>query len=185
MLTAHEIQTRVEETLLSDDRLDARHIRVVVRGNEVWLEGEVPTPDMYDLADRITNTIGGAGTVTNNLVTTGQAYDLFSRYNDDIRLLAADTSTDPTADNRIGTRMGPFGEEHDEPEEDETDAMGGPSGGPVGGDSGKPIHPMDMNELAPLSTDFLNAEEPWRYQDDGPNAHLEPEPVLPPDEDEV
>lgn len=185
MITAHELKTHVEEALLADDTLDARGIRVDVRGNEVWLDGEVPTLDMYDLADRIANTVGGVGTVTNNLVTTGQAYDLFSRYDDDIGLLAANKSTDPTADNRIGTRIGPFGEEHDEPEEDESDAMGGPSGGPVGGDSGESIHPMDLNELSPLASDIHGAEEPWRYQSDGPNAHREQDPVLPPDEDEV
>ncbi len=185
MITARELRTRVEEALLLDERLDARGVRVVVLGNEVWLEGEVPTLEMYDLADHIANTIGGAGTVTNNLVTTGQPYDMFDQYGDDIRLLAADVSTDPTSENRIGTRIGPFGEEHDEPEMDETDAMGGPAGGPVGGDSGMPSHPMDLDESSPLASDIIHAEEPWRYQDDGPNAHLEEEPVLPPDEDEV
>lgn len=184
-MTAHELKTRVEEALLADDTLDARHIRVVVLGNEVWLEGDVPTPEMYDLADHIANTVGGAGVVTNNLATSGEPYDRYSRYDDDIRLLAADKSTDPTPDNRIGTRIGPFGEEHDEPEEDETDAMGGPAGGPVGGDSGMPIRPMELDELSPLASDILSAEEPWRYRSDGPNSELEKEPVLPPDEDEV
>jgi hypothetical protein len=186
-MTPTELKSRVEETLYAEDTLDASKIRVVVQGRDVWLEGEVPSLDMYDLADHLANTVGGVGDLTNNLIVSGQPYDLFSRYDDDVRLLMADASTrtDVDANDRLDTRVGPFGEEHDEPEMDENDAMGGAAGGPVGGDNGMPWHPTELSESNSVGGDLINAEEPWRYQSDGPNAHLDPDPVLPPDEDEV
>ncbi len=60
-MSPQELKTRIEEELWEDDGLDARHIRVIVRGRDVWLEGEVPTPAMYDLAERIVAQITGVG----------------------------------------------------------------------------------------------------------------------------
>ncbi|MHB0939223.1 MAG: BON domain-containing protein [Armatimonadota bacterium] len=178
-MTPEELKNRVIETLWEEDALNVRGIRVVVVGRDVWLEGEVPTPQMYDLAERIVSQIGGVGDLTNNLVTTEEPYDIRDhRDGIDLRM---DPSTDVNAEGRLMTRIGPFGEEADEAFPPEGEA----SGGPVGGDSGDPIHPMDLNEIAPLASDIIRAEEPWRYQDDGPNAHLDTEPVLPPEEDEV
>ncbi|HEY3378284.1 MAG TPA: BON domain-containing protein [Armatimonadota bacterium] len=178
-MTPQQLQLRVEEALLEEDGLDARGIRVVATGRNVWLEGEVPTPDMYDLAERVAGQIGEVADLTNNLICTETPYDISShRDGIDLRM---EPSTDIDEEGRLATRIDPFGEEADEampPEGDE-------EGGPVGGDSGAPIHPMDMNEIAPMASDLLGAEVPWRYQTDGANAHLEEEPVLPPDEDEV
>ncbi|MHB9131051.1 MAG: BON domain-containing protein [Armatimonadota bacterium] len=179
MLRPEQLKTRIEEELWEDDGLDARHIRVVVNGQDVWLEGEVPTPAMYDLAERIVGQIGGVGDLTNSLTCTEEPYDIAThRDGEDLR---AEPTTDVTPAGRLEARIGPFGEEWDEA----TPLEGVEAGGPVGGDSGENIHPMDFNEIAPLATENMQAEEPWRYQTDGPNAHLEPEPVLPPDEDEV
>lgn len=178
-MTSQQLHTHIIEELWADDGLDARHIRVVVSGRDVWLEGEVPTPAMYDLAERIVSQIGGVGDLTNNITCTETPYDIRDhRDGIDLRI---EPSTDINAAGRMMTRLDPFGEEADEafpPEGNET-------GGPVGGDDGAPMHPMDLNEIAPLASDIIHAEEPWRYQSDGPNAHLAPEPVLPPDEDEV
>lgn len=178
-MTPQALQARVEETLWEEDALNASRIRVVVIGHDVWLEGEVPTPEMYDLAGRVVSQIGGVEDFTNNLVCTEVPYDI--RTHRDGEDLRAEPSTDVTPAGRLETRIGPFGEEWDEA----TTLEGVEAGGPVGGDDGAPIHPMDLHEIAPLGTDRLNAEEPWRYRTDGPNAHLEVEPVLPPDEDEV
>ncbi len=178
-MTPQELQNRVVEALWSDDALDARGIRVTVIGRDVWLEGEVPTPAQYELAERIASQIGGVGDLTNNLVSTEEHYDI--RAHRDGIDLRTDPSTDVNEDGRLLTRLDPFGEESDEAFPPE----GNEAGGPVGGDSGDIIHPMDANELSGLAVDVIGAEEPWRYQSDGPNARLDPEPVLPPDEDEV
>ena len=178
-MTPEQLKNRVIEELWEEDTLNARGIRVVVVGRDVWLEGEVPTPRMYDLAERIVSQIGGVRDLTNNLVSTEEPYDI-SAHRDGIDL-RMDPSTDVNAEGRLMTRIDPFGEEADEAFPPEGEA----SGGPVGGDSGDPIHPTDLNEIAPLASNIMNAEEPWRYQDDGPNARLAKEPVLPPEEDEV
>jgi len=178
-MTPEQLKNLIIEELWEEDALDARGIRVVVSGRDVWLEGEVPTPAMYDLAERIVSQIGGIAVLTNNMVSTETPYDIRDhRDGIDLRM---EPSTDVNAEGRLMTRIDPFGEEADEAMAPE----GERSGGPVGGDAGEPIHPMDLNELAPLATEIMQAEEPWRYQDDGPNAHLDPEPVLPPEEDEV
>lgn len=178
-MTPQQLQRRVLESLLEEDGLDARHIRVVAIGNDIYLEGEVTTPEMYDLAERVAGTVGGVGDLTNNLVTTEVPYDI--RDHRDGMDLRADPSTDATTGGRMEVRIGPFGEEWDEA----TPLEGETSGGPVGGDAGNPLHPMDVNEVAPLSIENFNAEEPWRYQTDGANTYIDEEPVLPPDEDEV
>lgn len=178
-MTPEQLKNRIIEALWEEDDLDARRIRVAVMGHDVWLEGEVPTPQMYDLAERVISQIVGVGELTNNLTTTEAPYDIRDhRDGIDLRM---EPSTDVNAEGRLMTRIDPFGEEADEAFPPEGEA----SGGPVGGDSGDPIHPMDLSEVAPLASDIVHAEEPWHYQDDGPNAHLDPEPVLPPDEDEV
>lgn len=174
-----KLKNRIIEELWEEDALDARKIQVVVVGRDVWLEGEVPTTAMYDLAERIVSQIVGVADLTNNLVCTLEHYDIRAhREGIDLRM---DPSTDVNAEGRLMTRIDPFGEEWDEAAPPEGEG----SGGPVGGDAGEPIHPMELNELAPLASDIIHAEEPWRYQSKGPNAHLTPEPVLPPDEDEV
>jgi hypothetical protein len=178
-MTPQQIRTRVEEDLLKEDTLDARGIRVVVAGRAVWLEGEVPTPEMYDLAEHIVAQINVVGDLTNNLICTEEPYDI-SSHRDGFGL-RSEPSTDVNADGRLLTRIDPFGEEWDEA----TPLEGEGEGGPVGGDSGAPGHPMDFTETSPLATDILNMEEPWRYQTDGDNADIDKEPVLPPNEDEV
>jgi len=178
-MTTEQLKNLVIEELWEEDNLDARGIRVVVSGRDVWLEGEVATPAMYDLAERIVLQISGIANLTNNLISTEEPYDI-SAHRDGIDL-RMDPSTDVNAEGRLMTRIDPFGEEADEAFPPEGEG----SGGPVGGDTGDPIHPMDLNEVAPMAADIFHAEEPWRYQDDGPNAKLNPEPVLPPDEDEV
>jgi len=178
-MTPQQLQNRVLEELLFDDDLDARRIRVVVQGRDVWLEGEVPTPAMYDLAGRIASQIGGVGDFTNNLICVDEPYDIASHR--DGMDLRTDSSTDLTPDGRLLSRLGPFGEESDEAVLPEGDEMGGP----VGGDAGAPLHPMEANEIAPFAAEIAHAETPWRYQDDGSNASLEVEPVLPPEDDEV
>jgi hypothetical protein len=178
-MTPEQLKNLITEELWEEDALDARGIRVVVSGRDVWLEGEVPTPAMYELAERIVSQIVGVGSLTNSLVSTEEPYDIRAhRDGIDLRM---DPSTDVNVEGRLMTRIGPFGEEADEAVPPEGEG----SGGPVGGDSGDPGHPMDLNEVSPLAADIIHAEEPWRYQDDGPNAHLDPEPVLPPEEDEV
>ncbi len=178
-MTPQQLQTRVEEELWEEDALDARGIRVVVTGNEVWLEGAVPTPAMYDLAERVAGQVGGVGDLTNNLTCTEEPYDIRThRDGEDLRV---DPSTDVTASGRMETRLDLFGEEWDEAAPPE----GSGEGGLVGGDTGGPVHPTDMTETAPLAGDLFNTSTPWRYQSKGVNADLEPEPVLPPDEDEV
>lgn len=178
-MTPQELKIRIEEELWEDDGLDARGIRVVVSGRDVWLEGEVPNPAMYDLAERIVGQVGGVGDLTNNIACVDEPYDI--RAHRDGEDLRNEPSTDLTAEGRLEARIDIFGEEWDEA----TPLEGNESGGPVGGDSGNPIHPMELNEVAPLAADILNAEEPWRYQTDGPNAYLDTEPVLPPNEEEV
>lgn len=178
-MTPQQLQTRIEEELWEEDALDASRIRVITQGFDVWLEGEVPTPAMYDLAERIVSQIGGVRDLTNALVCTEEAYDIRS-HRDGMDLRAQPTS-DKTRAGRVETRIGPFGEEWDET----TPMEGEGTGGPVGGDSGEPEHPTDMTEAAPMASDIINATEPWRYQSDGPNASIGVEPVLPPDEDEV
>jgi len=178
-MTPQELKTRIEEELWEEDALDASRIRVAVRGHDVWLEGEVPTPAMYDLAERIVSQIGGVGDLTNALVCSEEPYDIRS-HRDGIDL-RADPSTDLTRTGRLAARIGPFGAEWDEA----TDIEGEGSGGPVGGDVGEPEHPGDMTEAAPMAGDLLHAEEPWRYRTAGENAHIGKDAVLPPDEDEV
>lgn len=178
-MTPQQLRTRVEEVLLEEDGLNASGIRVVVYGQDVWLEGEVTTPEAYDLAERVASQVGGVGDLTNNLSCTERPYDI--RDHRDGEDLRAEPSTDVTPGGRMEARIGPFGEEWDEA----TPIEGEEAGGPVGGDDGRPIHPMEFHEIAPLASDILNGEEPWRYQTDGANAGLDKEPVLPPDEDEV
>ena len=178
-MTPQQLQARVTEELWEDDGLDARGIRVVVLGRDVWLEGSVPTPEMYDLAERIASQIGGVGDLTNSLTTSEVPYDISSHR--DGMDLRAEPTTDVNPQGRLETRIGPFGEEWDEATVNE----GEEQGGPVGGDSGAPIHPMDLDEVAPLAVENFQAEAPWRYRSKGANADLEVEPVLPPDEDEV
>lgn len=178
-MTPQQLKTRIEEELLEEDGLDARHIRVVVQGQDVWLEGNVPTPAMYDLAERVVSQIGGVGDLTNSLYCTERNYDI-REHRDGIDL-RNDQSTDVTAAGRLETRIDIFGEEWDGASPNE----GNEAGGPVGGDSGENIFGMELNEISPNATEIMQAEEPWRYQTEGPNAHLDPEPVLPPDEDEV
>ena len=170
----------MEESLLEEDELDARGIRVVAIGQDVWLEGEVPSTTMYDLAERIAGQVGGMATLTNNLSTADAPYDMSSHR--DGMDLRGEPSTDFTADGLMEARIDPFdGEEWD----GASPLEGAEAGGPVGGDSGEPGHPMDLDEVSPFAGDILGAEEPWRYQRDGPNASLDVEPVLPPNEDEV
>jgi hypothetical protein len=178
-MTPQELRARVVETLWADDDIDASRIRVVVYSNDVWLEGEVPTPRMYDEAERIAGQIHGVGELTNNLICTEQPYDI-AAHRDGIDLRAQPT-TDINEEGRLLTRIGPFGDESDEAFPPEGEAKGGP----VGGDEGDPVHPMDLNMTAPLASDIIHAEEPWEYQTEGPNADLDQEPVLPPEEDEV
>jgi hypothetical protein len=173
------LREQVVEALWAADELVAKGIQVVVIGHDVWLEGDVPTPAMYDLAEHLAAQVGGVRDLTNNLRCIDEPYDL-SAHRDGMDL-RVDPSTDVTADGRLEVRIDPFGEEWD----GATPLEGEGSGGPVGGESGQPIHPMEFNELAPLATEILQAEEPWRYQEAGPNANLDPAPVLPPDEDEV
>lgn len=177
-MTQQQLKQRIEEELWEEDGLDARRIRVVIYGNDVWLEGEVPTPAMYDLAERVVSQIGGVGDLTNNLACTEVLYDI--RDHRDGIDLRSQPSTDETK-GRMDARIGVFGEEWDEA----SPLEGEEAGGPVGGDSGNPIHPMDLDEVAPLASDNFNADEPWRYQTDGANTYIDTEPVLPPDEDEV
>lgn len=178
-MTSQQLQARVVEELWEEDALDARGIRVVVQGRDVWLEGEVPTPAMYDLAERVASAVGGVGDLTNNLTTTDEPYDIRAhRDGEDLRM---EPSTDVTPTGRLATRIDPFGAEWDEAVPPE----GNEAGGPVGGDAGDPMRPTDLREVAPMAGDLINAETPWRYQTDGANAALEPEPVLPPDDDEV
>ena len=178
-MTSLELKNRVEEALWEEDTLDARHIRVVVQGRDVWLEGEVPTPEMYDLADHIAAQTGGVRDLTNNITCSEVPYDIRShRDGEDLR---QEPTMDINREGRLEARMGRFGEEWDEA----TPLEGSETGGPVGGDSGEPIHPNDLNEEAPMASDHFNAVSPWRYQSAGANAFLEPEPVLPPEEDEV
>ncbi|HEY3416234.1 MAG TPA: BON domain-containing protein [Armatimonadota bacterium] len=178
-MTPQQLRASVVEALWQDDSLDAHGIRVEVVGRDVWLQGEVTTPDMYDLAEHIAAQVHGVGDLTNNLVCTEEPYDIAAHRNGmDLR---EEPSTDVNSEGRLLTRLDRFGDESDEaisPEGEE-------EGGPVGGDSGENIHPMDLNEVAPLASDSIHAEEPWRYQSDGVNAHLEVEPVLPPDDNEV
>lgn len=178
-MTPQQLKARIEEELWEEDTLNARGIRVVVFGQDVWLEGEVPTPEMYDLAERIVSGIGGVGDLTNNITTTEVPYDISThRDGEDLR---TEPSTDTTREGRTEARIDLFGEEWD----GVTPLEGNEQGGPVGGDDGSPIRPMELHEISPLSTEIMQAEEPWRYQTDGVNAHIEVEPVLPPDEDEV
>lgn len=179
MMTPQRLKQLVEEELWEDDGLDARGIRVVVNGKDVWLEGEVPTPEMYDLAERIVSQIGGVGDLTNSLACRETPYDI--RSHRDGMDLRTEPSTDVTPSGRLETRIDPFGEEWDEA----TPLEGEEAGGPVGGDSGENISPMEFHEVAPLAIETIMAEEPWRYQTDGVNADLDKDPVLPPDEDEV
>ena len=178
-MTPQQLRNRVTEELLLDDNLDASRIRVVVIGRDVWLEGEVATPAMYDQAERIVAQISGVGDLTNNIVCTEEAYDI--RSHRDGMDLRVDPSTDVNREGRLGTRIDPFGEEADEAFPPEGNEMGGP----VGGDAGAPMHPMELNEVAPLASDIVGGERPWRYQNDGTNAKLHVEPVLPPDDEEV
>lgn len=178
-MNQRDLKTLIEEELWEDDGLDARRIRVTVVGRDVWLEGEVPTPAMYDLAERIVSQIGSVGDLTNSITCTEQPYDI--RAHRDGEDLRSQPSTDRNRDGRMEARIGTFGEEWDDTSPLEGDELGGP----VGGDSGAPTHPMDLTETAPLAADILHAEEPWRYQTDGPNTYLDAEPVLPPNEDEV
>lgn len=178
-MTPQQLQAKIEEELLEDDGIDARNIRVVVHGHDVWLEGSVPTPDMYDYTERMVSQITGIEALTNSLTTTEAPYDIREhREGIDLRM---DPSTDVNPEGRLMTRIDPFGEEWD----DTTPMEGYAAGGPVGGDTGEPTHPMDLSETAPLAADIVGAEEPWRYQEPGPNVRLNVEPVLPPDEDEV
>ena len=178
-MTSQQLQNRVLEELLLENDLDARRIRVAVIGRDVWLEGEVPTPEMYDLAGRIASQISGIADFTNNLICTEEVYDI--RGHRDGMDLRTEPSTDHNREGRSEARLGLFGEENDEAVSPEGNEMGGP----VGGDSGAPIHPMELNEISPLASDIIHAEQPWRYQDNGSNAARNVEPVLPPDDDEV
>ena len=179
-MTSQQLHARIEEALWGDDTIDASHIRITVSpDHDVWLEGAIPTPEMYDLAEHIVGGINDVRDLTNNLFCTDAPYDISThRDGEDLRM---EPSTDIDAEGRLQTRIDPFGNEADEAMAPEGDG----EGGPVGGDSGRPIHPNEFNEVAPMASDLLHAEEPWRYQTDGPNAHLDVEPVLPPDEDEV
>jgi hypothetical protein len=179
MMTPQQLQQRVVEALWSDDELDARHIRVAMQGHDIWLEGDVPTPAMYDRAEHIASTVVGVEVLTNNLSTSDGPYDFV--HDLDGESLRESPSTDVTPDGRMEARMDIFGEEWD----DTSPLEGNEQGGPVGGDSGAPTHPTDLNESAPLAIDIIHAESPWRYQTDGPNTDQDVEAVLPPDDDEV
>lgn len=173
------LRMRVEETLLMDDELDASRIRVVVQGRDVWLEGEVPTPAMYDRAEWLAGEVGDVGVITNNLISTDEPYDI--RAHRDGEDLRTEPSSEDTGWGLPASRVDPFGEQSVGAFPPE----GNEEGGPVGGDAGDPIHPQEFKLTNPMAGDILGGDEPWRYQDDGPNAHLDPEPVLPPEEDEV
>lgn len=174
-----ELQTRIQEELWEEDGLDASHIRVTVQGRDVWLEGTVPTPAMYDLAERIVAQINDVGDLTNALTCTDEAYDIRS-HRDGIDL-RADPSTDLTQSGRLAARIGPFGTEWDEASEVEGEG----TGGPVGGDTGEPEHPTDFTEAAPMASDLLHTDTPWRYQTKGTNAGIGADAVLPPEDEEV
>ncbi|MHB9023882.1 MAG: BON domain-containing protein [Armatimonadota bacterium] len=178
-MSPQQLKATVEEALWRDDTLNARGIRVAVVGRDVWLEGEVSTPEMYDLAEHIAAQVHGVGDLTNNLVCTEAPYDIAAHR--DGMDLREEPSTDVNPEGRLMTRLDRFGDESDEAFPPEGDG----EGGLVGGDTGGPVHPTDLNEVAPLASDIIGAEEPWRYQTEGANAHLEKEPVLPPDEEEI
>lgn len=107
-MTPQQLQTRVEEELREEDGLDARGIRLV-HGNDVWLEGDVPTTEMDDLTERVAGQIGGVGDLTNNQTCTERPYDI--RPHRDGIDLRAEPSTDVTPEGRLETRLGPFGAE--------------------------------------------------------------------------
>ncbi|HEX2951936.1 MAG TPA: BON domain-containing protein, partial [Armatimonadota bacterium] len=123
-MTPQQLKQRIEEELWEEDGLDARGIRVVVNGNDVWLEGDVPTPAMYDLAERIVSQIGGVGDLTNSMACTEELYDIRShRDGEDLR---SEPTTDATPAGRMEARIGPFGEEWDEASPLEGEEAGGP-----------------------------------------------------------
>ena len=61
----------VEDTLLLDTTLADYPIDAVDNNGIVTLQGEVPTQELYEAAERVTRQINGVVTVINELVVNG------------------------------------------------------------------------------------------------------------------